>query len=59
MHLEEQGVHGRTLLIKWIIKKWDEVGTHWIYLAQDGQVAGACECSNKHSGSIKCGEFLD
>jgi len=23
------------------------------------QVAGACECGNEHSGSIKCGEFLD
>jgi hypothetical protein len=24
-----------------------------------GQVAGTCECGNEHSGSIKCGEFLD
>jgi hypothetical protein len=24
-----------------------------------GQVAGACECDNKPSGSIKQGEFLD
>jgi hypothetical protein len=24
-----------------------------------GQVAGACECGNEHSGSIKSGEFLD
>jgi hypothetical protein len=24
-----------------------------------GQVAGTCECGNAHSGSIKCGEFLD
>ena len=24
-----------------------------------GQVAGACECDNKPSGSIKFGEFLD
>jgi hypothetical protein len=22
-------------------------------------VAGTCECGNKLSGSIKCGEFLD
>ena len=22
-------------------------------------MAGACECSNEPSGSIKCGEFLD
>jgi hypothetical protein len=24
-----------------------------------GQMAGACECGNEPSGSIKCGEFLD
>jgi hypothetical protein len=23
------------------------------------QMAGTCECGNEHSGSIKCGEFLD
>ena len=22
-------------------------------------MAGACECSNERSGSIKCGEYLD
>ena len=31
----------------------------WIGLAQDRQVADACECSNELSGSVKCGEFLD
>ena len=25
----------------------------------EGQVAGACECGNEISGSIKCEEFLD
>ena len=24
-----------------------------------GQLVGTCECGNKPSGSIKCGEFLD
>jgi len=24
-----------------------------------GELAGICECVNEHSGSIKCGEFLD
>ena len=24
-----------------------------------GQVVSTCECGNEHSGSIKCGEFLD
>ena len=23
------------------------------------QVTDACECGNEHSGSLKCGEFLD
>ena len=23
------------------------------------QMADACECGNEHSGSVKCGEFLD
>ena len=31
----------------------------WMGLAQDRQVAGACEYGNELSGSIKCGEFLD
>jgi hypothetical protein len=31
----------------------------WIGLAQDRQVACACECGNEPSGSVKCGEFLD
>ena len=31
----------------------------WIGLAQDTQVADACECGNEPSGCVKCGEFLD
>jgi hypothetical protein len=31
-------------------------GMDWIEVAQ---VVGTCECSNVHSGSIKCGDFLD
>jgi len=31
----------------------------WIGLAQDRQVADACECGNEPSGSMKFGEFLD
>ena len=34
-------------------------GMDWIELAQEGQVAGACECGNEPSGSIKYMEFLD
>ena len=33
---------------------------YWIELAQNrGGWRALCECSNKPSGSIKCGEFLD
>ena len=31
----------------------------WIGLAQDRQLAEACECGNEPSGSMKYGEFLD
>ena len=31
-------------------------GLIWLSI---GQVAGTGECGNEHSGSIKCGEFLD
>jgi hypothetical protein len=33
-------------------------GLDWIWLSQDRQVAGNCECGNEPSGSIKCGKFL-
>jgi hypothetical protein len=32
-------------------------GKDWIELAQDGQMAGMCECSNEPSGSINYREF--
>ena len=31
----------------------DQAGSVWV------EVAGTCEWGNEHSGSIKCGEFLD
>jgi hypothetical protein len=34
-------------------------GMDWIDLAQQGQVAGTCECCNEPLGCIKCREFLD
>ena len=34
-------------------------GGDWMELAQDRQVAGACEYGNELSGPIKCGEFTD
>jgi len=32
-------------------------GMDWIELAQDRD--RTCKCGHEHSGSIKCGEFLD
>jgi len=34
-------------------------GVGWIDLAQDGQVAGTCDCDNEPLVSIRCGELLD
>jgi hypothetical protein len=56
--LERPGIDGR-IILKWIFKRWG--GGAWTELIwlSIGKVAGACECSNEHLGSIKCGEFLD
>ena len=57
-HLEDPGVGGR-IILKRIFEKWD--GGHGLDRSGSGQgqVAGACECGNELSGSIKCGGFLD
>jgi hypothetical protein len=34
-------------------------GMDWIWLAQEKQALGACECGKEPSGSINCREFLD
>jgi len=52
-HFQDLLLHGR-IILKRIFKKWD--GEAWIYLAQ---VAGACECGNESSRSIKFGKFRD
>jgi hypothetical protein len=49
-HLQDLGVDGK-IILKWIFKKW--------YDSRYEPVAGAYECANEPSGSIKCGEFLD
>jgi hypothetical protein len=56
--LEDPGIGGR-IILRWIFKKCD--GGHWLDWSGSGQgqVAGACECGNEPSGSIKCNEFLD
>jgi hypothetical protein len=37
------------------------MGKHGLHCSGSGQgqVAGACECGNELSSSIKCGQFLD
>ena len=57
-HLGDPGLDGR-IILRWIFRKGI-----WVYGLNRvgsglGQVAGACECGNEPSGSIKCGEFLD
>jgi hypothetical protein len=57
-HLEHPGVDGR-IILKWIFERLD--GGHGLERSGpgQGQVAGSCEYSDKPSGSIKCGEFLE
>jgi hypothetical protein len=57
-HLEDPDVDGR-MILKWFFKKM--VGRHGLDCSgsREGQVAGACECGNERSGSIKCGVFLE
>jgi len=57
-HLEDLGVDGK-IILKCIFKKWD--GRHELDCSDswEGKVAGALECWNELSGSIKCGEFLN
>jgi hypothetical protein len=54
-HVEDPDVDGR--ILSWIFRK-REVGalngSSWLRIR-----TGTCECGNEHSGSIKCGEFLD
>jgi hypothetical protein len=57
-HLDDPDVDGR-IILKWSFKKM--VGRHGLYCygSGEGRVAGACECGNERSGSIKCGVFLE
>ena len=57
-NLEDTGVDGR-IILRWIIRKWNVeswTGSSWL---KKGTGGSTCECSKEHSGSIKCGEFLD
>jgi len=51
--------HRWEVILRWIYRKWegvcglDGIASGW------GQVAGTCEYGVEHSGSKKCGEFLD
>jgi hypothetical protein len=53
-------VPGRTMSMLYIViageYEWYKVPR---YLCKAAVCAGTCECSNEHSGSIKCWEFLD
>jgi hypothetical protein len=52
-YLEDIGVDER-ITLKWIFKK--EAWTKFIWLRIG---AGACECDNECTSSIKCGGLLD
>jgi hypothetical protein len=57
-HLEDPGLDGR-IILKWIFERLDErawTGSIW---PRKGYVMGSCQYGDEHSGSIKCGEFLE
>jgi hypothetical protein len=57
-YLKNPAVDGRVIL-NWILGKWDG-SKDWIDLAQDRDWWWVCcKCSNKPSGSIKCGNFFE
>ena len=51
-------VDGR-ITLKWTFKKWDGEAWTAVLWLRIGTVAGACECGNEPSSSIKFGQFLD
>jgi len=57
-HLEDLGIDGR-IILKWVQGR--ALGKHGIDFSGLGEreVVGACGCDDEHSGSIKCGKFLD
>ena len=57
-HWGDLGVDG-CLILGWISRRWDVgiwAGLGWPRIET---VAGAFECGNEPSGSVKCGKFLD
>jgi len=48
-YLEEVDINVR-IIFKWVIKKCHRLDCSGSVF---GEVAGACECGNEHSGSIK------
>ena len=57
-HSEDPGVDGR-IILRGIFRKWDADHGLDCSGSEKGRVLGSCECGNKTSGSIRCGEFLE
>jgi len=56
--LEDVGIC-ETIILKWVLNKWDgEACTELVGLGV-GTGGRLCECGNELSGFIKCREFLD
>jgi hypothetical protein len=57
-HLEDRGLEGR-IILKRIFKRKDGKTRLCCSGLGYGQVVSSCESGNEHSGSVKCGKFLD
>jgi len=56
--LEDLGVDER-IILRWIFRKWDVGAWTGSMRFRIGTGGGSCECGNEHSGSKKCGKFID
>jgi len=50
---------GERLILEWNFKKWDGDARNGLFWHRMGTDGALCKHGNEHSGSIKCGEFLE
>ena len=56
-HLENLDTDG-TIILQWILKKWDRGHGPVCFRSRQRYAGGCCRCRNEASGSIKFGEIL-
>jgi hypothetical protein len=57
-HYEDLGLN-ETIILKWIVKKWNGIRAVDLSGSEQIQVAEFYECDNEPSNSIECGKISD